>query len=354
MAPLRTWDIYGRVIDNWGDVGVCWRLARDLAARGQRVRLTLDDPGALAWMAPGAEPGGHGVTVCPWPGPGDDGDVVIEAFGTELPAPTLARLQAADAAPLWLNLEYLSAEPYVERSHALPSPQPGGATKWFFFPGFTARTGGLIREPGLLDARAAFDRDTWLRARGIHRRAGERVVSLFCYDGAPLAPWLDAEGEKPTLLLLTPGPAQALARTLEPRAGLRCVALPLLPQPEYDHLLWACDLNFVRGEDSLVRALWAGVPFVWQAYRQHDGAHRQKLDALIDRLALPADVAALWRAWNTPPAAGPWPAAPDAHAWQAAASRATAEQSAAPDLTSRLLAFSPPSAAPASAGPASG
>ena len=49
--------------------------------------------------------------------------------------------------------------------------------------------------------------------------------------------------------------------------------LPLLTQRDYDHLLWACDLNFVRGEDSFVRAQWAGAPFVWQIYPQDDGAH---------------------------------------------------------------------------------
>ena len=30
------WDLFCRVIDNHGDLGVCWRLARDLAARGER------------------------------------------------------------------------------------------------------------------------------------------------------------------------------------------------------------------------------------------------------------------------------------------------------------------------------
>jgi uncharacterized repeat protein (TIGR03837 family) len=355
MPPSRTWNIYCRVIDNFGDVGVCWRLASDLAARGQRVRLVLDETSTLVWMAPAGQ---AGVAVCGWPGPADPGEVVIEAFGCELPPATVATMQALRAArrepPLWLNLEYLSAEPYVERSHALPSPQPGGLLKWFFFPGFSARTGGLIREPGLLAARAAFDAGAWLARWGITRRAGERVVSLFCYDAAPLAAWFAAEAGRPTLLLATPGPAQALAAELPPQPALRIVAMPWLPQTEYDRLLWVCDLNFVRGEDSLVRALWAGAPFVWQAYRQNDGAHLKKLEALIEALALPADVAALWRAWNHPAGFARWPDPPDFATWRAAAVRAAAMQAALPDLVTQLLAFSPPSAAPHASVAASG
>ena len=74
--------------------------------------------------------------------------------------------------------------------------------------------------------------------------------------------------------------------------------LPWLTQPDFDRLLWACELNFVRGEDSLVRAVWAGAPFVWQAYPQHDGAHAAKVQALLAAMAAAPDVAALWRAWN--------------------------------------------------------
>ena len=44
------WDVFVRVIDNYGDVGVCWRLACGLAARGEQVRLWLDDLTALDWM----------------------------------------------------------------------------------------------------------------------------------------------------------------------------------------------------------------------------------------------------------------------------------------------------------------
>jgi elongation factor P len=183
------WDIFCKVIDNHGDLGVCWRLACQLAALGERVRLWIDDATALHWMAPA---GCDNVSVIDWLDPAATRkavaapapDVLIEAFGCE-PAPELvarfAEPPAAAGRATWINLEYLSAEPYVERLHGLPSPVfkgPGaGLTKRFFYPGFTPATGGLLREPDLLERRARFDRAQWLAAQEIPWRDGERLVT---------------------------------------------------------------------------------------------------------------------------------------------------------------------------------
>ena len=302
-SPPLSWDLYCLVIDNFGDAGVCWRLAADLAARGDRVRLVIDDAAPLAFMAPEGAPG---VTVFPWPGPQDGpGDVVVEAFGCDPPLKRVEAMAARRPPPVWINLEYLSAESYVERSHGLPSPQACGLTKWFFYPGFTERSGGLLREPALMAERAAFDRHAWLAEQGLSLRPGERVVSLFCYDNPQIPALLDALAAEPTLLLLTPGFAQQQVHAPSSegppdgeRGGLRTHALPWLDQPGFDRLLWTCDLNFVRGEDSLVRALWAGAPCVWQIYPQDDGAHAIKLQAMLDGMQAAPAVVALWRAWN--------------------------------------------------------
>ena len=329
------WDLFCRVIDNHGDLGVCWRLARDLAARGHGVRLWIDDASALAWMAPERP---TGIELRAWPaGDGDvqPGDVVVEAFGCELPSGFVARMAARRPQPRWINLEYLSAEDYVERSHGLASPQfsgPGaGLTKRFFYPGFTPRTGGLLREPGLLECVLTFDGAGWLARRGWAPRPDERVVSLFTYPNPALPALLDELAEQPTLLLACPGPLQA---RITERPGLRAIALPYLTQNDYDRLLWACDLNFVRGEDSFVRAQWAGKPFVWQIYPQEDGAHAPKLEAFMTAAQLPERWAAFWRGWNGL-APLPAPLAPDAgHAmhWRA-------ELALQPDLVSQLVGF---------------
>ena len=331
--PALHWDLFCRVIDNHGDTGVCWRLARQLAERGPGVRLVIDDPTALSWMAP---QGAAGVQVLPWPGPAEAGDVVIEAFGCDPPAGFVLAMAARPRPPVWINLEYLSAEGYVERSHGLRSPQRCGLDKWFFYPGFTGRSGGLLREPGLAEARAAFDRARWLQSRGLQVAAGERVISLFCYDNPALPALLQDLAAEPTLLLLTPGPAQQ--QVVQPPPGLRVARLPWLNQADFDHLLWACDLNFVRGEDSLVRAIWAGVPFVWQAYPQHDGVHRAKVDAMLAQARLPVGAAAVWRAWN---GGGqmPWPALPAVPTWGATTLHWRQTLLAQADLTTQLLDF---------------
>lgn len=346
------WDLFCRVIDNFGDAGVCWRLAADLGERGETVRLWLDDASALRWMAPRAA---HGVTVHAWDhadADADPGEVVVEAFGCDPPAGFVARMARRARPPVWINLEYLSAEDFVERNHGLPSPQwagPGrGLTKWFFHPGFTAATGGLLREPALLVERGRFDRDAWLDRQGWTRKPGERVVLLFCYENPAMPELLAALAAAPTLLLLAQGAAQRLAAGVPPVAGQRRVALPWLTQTEFDRALWSADLSFVRGEDSFVRAQWAGAPFVWQIYPQPDGVHAIKLQAFIDRFAalaadVPEAVWALWRAWN---GLAPWSAEaaaalqPAVQArWRLAASRWRAALATQDDLASRLLRF---------------
>ncbi|HMO49117.1 MAG TPA: elongation factor P maturation arginine rhamnosyltransferase EarP [Rubrivivax sp.] len=347
------WDLFCRVIDNFGDIGVCWRLAADLGARGEAVRLWVDDASALAWMAPGGAPNVRCVewhTDSELPEPGD---VVVEAFGCDPPPAFVARMARRAPPPLWINLEYLSAEAFVRRNHGLRSPQlagPGrGLDKWFYYPGFESGTGGLLREPGLIDAQRGFDGRAWLRARGIVPHPGERLLSLFCYDGAPLPALLHALADAPALLLLTPGAAARAWRAAGAQArvavppSLRCIELPWLAQPDYDRLLWACELNFVRGEDSFVRAQWAGAPFVWHIYPQHDAAHAAKLQAFLDLMLADADPSAadplrrLWLRWN---GLQPGPLAlPEPGPWRALARGWRDRLLAQPDLGTQLLGF---------------
>lgn len=314
-TPL-TWDLFCHVIDNWGDLGVCWRLASNLAARGQRVRLWADQPEPLDWMAPGARAGAFaGIEVRHWPRTDASAlppslppsDVLVEAFGCEIAPEWVAALQPEPTGDepqrLWLNLEYLSAEPYVERCHRLASPVMSGPlrgrTKWFFYPGFTPATGGLLREPGLMAQRTAFERESWLRAQGLPDGGDAPRVTLFCYEPGHLPALLHDPVLRGAHWLVAPGrPAAALASAWHGSAPAQRHELPHLPQTEFDHLLWASDLNLVRGEDSLVRALWAGQAFVWHIYPQHDDAHHLKLEAFLDWLRAPPSLRAFHRVWN--------------------------------------------------------
>lgn len=359
MNTGKLWNIFCRVIDNYGDIGVCWRLSADLAARGQRVRLWVDDAGALAWMAPG---GAAGVEVIPWTANIDTGgleigEILVEAFGCEIPPEFIAAYANATKESghpcVWINLEYLSAERYAERCHGLPSPVmsgPGaGLTKHFFYPGFNAATGGLLRENDLAKRQTTFDRESWLQQVGIPFQ-GERLISLFCYEPPALGALLTQLANDPqaTRLMVTAGRATAAVQTcldalkqsqpLWNRQGaLTFSFLQPFTQVEFDHLLWTADLNFVRGEDSLVRALWADKPFIWQIYPQHDNAHHEKLAALLAVLNAPPSWCEFHEVWNGV-TKGDLPTL-DPTQWQQTVNDASALLLQQDDLVTRLLNF---------------
>ena len=372
-TPPLQWDIFCQVIDNFGDIGVCWRLARDLAQRGHSVRLWTDDASALQWMAPD---GCAGVQVLPWGGALPDHaedaaptDVLIEAFGCDI-TPEIIAATASDIRarglkdpklkpPVWINLEYLSAESYVARCHRLPSPvQHGpaaGWTKWFFYPGFTPATGGLLRELDLSARQAQFDVAAWRSAHSADKEvpvSGERWISLFCYEPPALAQLLAQleDASTPTRLLVTPGRAAASVvdfysqNGLQPfkhgRKQLLISYLKPCTQSAFDEMLWACDVNLVRGEDSLVRALWAGQPFVWHIYPQHDNAHHDKLQAFLDWLQAPASLRQFHAVWNGIESAPLAQLDEDTlREWGACVRRARAQLSTQKDLLTQLLGF---------------
>lgn len=336
-------DIFCRVVDNFGDIGVCWRLARRMAhGHAWQVRLWVDDLEAFARIQPGIEPRlarqtFHGIDIVQWSADTTElepGDVVIEAFACDPPASFVQAMrrrqqQGAGPAPIWINLEYLSAESWVESCHALPSIRPDGLTKTFFFPGFTPATGGLLREPDLDVQRDALQssrslQEQFLRGLGLsdglldHWRAGARLVSLFCYHYAPIDALAQAltRDARPTLLMVPEGVAPGLEAELTrlgapvPPAGrlpahVQVARVPFVSQPDFDRILWCADLNFVRGEDSFVRAAWAARPLVWQIYAQDENAHLEKLEAWLARYPGPPEAQSVIRAWNmTSPAGG--------------------------------------------------
>lgn len=353
----RAFDIFCRVIDNFGDAGVCWRLSRQLAAQGFAVRLWLDRRETLAKMLP-ALAGTQGprtidrVRILPWERasraqPPRDG-VVIEAFACNLPQAYEAQMLQRHC--LWINLEYLSAESWVEQYHGLPSLQPSGVPKYFYFPGFTRASGGLLREPGLplSPVRAGVEsRRARLNAlTGVsmpEASAAMRYALLFCYADAPIGGLQAgfAALEQPTCLLV-PGTSHP---TLRSQGMLHVQHIPFVPQARFDELLSCCDLNFVRGEDSLVRAIWTGAPFVWQVYPQEDAIHLQKLEAWLSRAAFPAEAQVLQRAWNghdDDALARALRGALRADSWAAWKTRCAAwshELALQPDLASNLIAF---------------
>jgi uncharacterized repeat protein (TIGR03837 family) len=309
--------IFCQVVDNYGDIGICWRLSRQFhAEHGIAVTLWVDDLASFRRIWPQVDVGADvqqidGVTVRHWRGqdgefaPADIPDVVIEFFGVDIPPGYIAAMAQCEPRPVWINYEGLSAEEWVEGCHRLPSMHPRlKLTKHFFFPGFTDKTGGLLRERGLVEECERFQADpaammAFLARFGVTpAEMASRKVSLFCYPEAPVSELFEAweQGGSAVTCLVPEGVARDKVSAflgLEARAGasatrgaLTVRVIPFMPQTDYDRLLWACDLNFVRGEDSWVRAQWAARPFIWHIYPQDENLHHVKLRAFLQKYAV--------------------------------------------------------------------
>ena len=400
-SPKLKWDIFCNVVDNFGDIGVCWRLACNLAARGKTVRLWTNDASPLAWMAPDGQANIE-VIECENGIPKDAGtaykarldtlldavldavpdalpDVLVDTFDCEF-AINLIAAQAINTPasgtnsttlehirPVWLNLEYLTAESFAERAHTLPYVHRSGAaqgwTQRYFYPGFNDKTGGLLREVDLFERQKAFDKTAWLAGLKFEvsnyshsesikpTLSSSRLISLFCYEPAALESLIDqlSNSETPTCLLVTAGRATHAVRTvlegkkrLEPAyllsKQLSILYLPQLTQTDYDHLLWCCDLNFVRGEDSLVRAIWATKPFIWQIYPQHDGVHLAKLGAFLAMMEAPASLKIAHQVWNSSANEATFPDL-ELGIWAKSAQNLSTKLRLQVDLASSLIAF---------------
>ena len=376
--PLRALAIFCKVVDNFGDIGICWRLARQLQLEhGLAVTLWVDDLASFARLCPavrGDVEQQHidGVTVRHWRSqdgaftPGEVADIVIEFFAVDIPPGYVEAMAQCTPRPVWINLEGLSAEAWVEGCHALPSMHPRlPLTKHFFFPGFTGKTGGLLCEAGLDAQRTAFQADAGAQAAFLDKLGVTPAeqqgfkVSLFCYPHAPVSALFEVwQGGAASVTCLVPeGVAReavraflgmpAVAGAAATSGALSVRVLPFVPQPDYDKLLWACDLNFVRGEDSWVRAQWALKPFVWHIYTQDENLHHVKLRAFLQRYAFDTgSLAAFSLCWNgaaTPDESG-WPGQwaslqRDLPALAAHAVLWRRQMTALGDMASNLLAF---------------
>jgi uncharacterized repeat protein (TIGR03837 family) len=312
------WDIFCQIVDNYGDAGVCWRLARALSRLSSssvnnvecddsRIRLFCDDLNVLNVITHGdavAHGASLGVEVLPWSAAESPailasvGDVVIEAFACHLPKPYVEAMvqktsqKVSVKQPIWINLEYLTAEAWADDMHLMPSPQNNGLNKYFYFPGFTPKAGGVLLGDWDEVTSNSLNIPTSLSSAFESCRPKSKKVSIFNYKQAPLDAWLGSvnqvaleHGEMVDVFLCADQnvstTTQAALSSVD--SAVKLIQLPFIPQEDYDYLLSVCDINLVRGEDSFVRAQWAGKPFIWDIYPQSDLAHEVKLDAFLER-----------------------------------------------------------------------
>ena len=305
------WDIFCKVVDNFGDIGICWRLAQQLhSAHGLHIRLWVDDLDSAQKIIPNLninlnQQVVHDIAIFKWNSADkeDEADfsqaasVVIEAFACGLPKAYLASMMQQQSK--WVNLEYLSAETWVDDFHAKPSPKPDGLIRHFYFPGFTDKTGGLIRTADVFHKNQLLADNMQLQNDFLDSlRLSNHLclkVSLFCYPFAPVQQLLGvmAQAAQPIHCYVSDshifaqvahffGLESIQAGQALVQQNLTLHVLPFLSQADYDKLLAVSDLNFVRGEDSWIRAIWAGKPFIWQPYIQDENAHMVKLNAFLD------------------------------------------------------------------------
>ncbi len=324
------WDIFCTVIDNYGDIGVTWRLARQLSAEYQLpVKLWADDLACFQRILPELNPrlerqNFGDIEIIVWndrtPQSWRAGEVIIEAFACELPEYIKSQLGKPDKqAPVWLNLEYLCAEEWIDDVHGLPSIQHNGVNKYFFFPGFSEKSGGLIFESDLFERQQTFlaqenVKADFLSKSGIDYQQ-QQIISVFSYETPALESLVTyfINNEPKTILLVPDGRSlMSVARALgaerkQLQAGkpiqagnLSLAVLPFTTQQGFDELLWISDINIIRGEDSFMRAQWARKPFIWHIYPQDEQAHIEKLNAFLDRYCarLPEETADAHRQVN--------------------------------------------------------
>ncbi|MGN0902120.1 MAG: elongation factor P maturation arginine rhamnosyltransferase EarP, partial [Succinivibrio sp.] len=281
ILSMNTIDIFCDVIDNYGDAGVCLRLGRDLTKNNCQVRIFCNDLNVINTITGSDDQNNSKLKILSWPSSNiqyTPSEIVIQAFSVRLPDNILFHLK--DKKSLVINLEYLTAEDFAEDCHTLPS-YTDGMVSYFFFPGFTSKTGGVIIEDELLSK--------------INSSNKNAQITLFSYENERVKEFLDKLDHdlqlKMNLLLFEGKPLinfNSLYKTnhkvkdIFKEGNYSVIVKQMTDQNEYDTCLTNSLINMVRGEDSIVRAMLTGNCFLWHIYPQDENAHISKINALFD------------------------------------------------------------------------
>lgn len=299
-----------KVVDNYGDIGVAYRLAKALSDINPSLDIALvcSNLKSFALMADGIDPGKKTQnflykntkwTIIDWDEPEDftynasPFPVILECFQCGRPEWLEKILFAKDSKQVFhvLNIEYLTAEQYADDFHLLKSyTRSANVKKIFFMPGFTAKTGGLI-----LTGKEQSLNSSGLLAKLLYEKAGFNIL-FFAYKREcssivkAIAQFqeekrrVDKSFEVCVFIAAGQSAGPFIEAWEKQKKPFKAVRLPFLRQEEWDMLLTHMDLNFVRGEDSLSRAALAGLPYVWNAYIQDEDYQLVKVDALLERM----------------------------------------------------------------------
>ncbi|MGN1393772.1 MAG: elongation factor P maturation arginine rhamnosyltransferase EarP [Succinivibrionaceae bacterium] len=284
-------DIFCKVVDNYGDIGVCYRLSKELSKNNVEVYLYVDNIESFNKISKNK----HNVNIIKWDQQKKDfllHDVIIEAFGCNLPSVVINKITKQN---IWINLEYLSAENWIESCHKLPSLVNNNALKYFFFPGFTNKTGGLNYENHFItiSKEIATKKINCLFSQS-SQYANFFKVLIFSYDNNCLANAIEIlQKIKTNILIFLPNSISNKKLLSTPKLkkildnyykNIKIIEFDMIDQDDFNYLLKYTDLNIVRGEDSITQAIITKTPFLWNIYPQADNAHINKLKSLIDQM----------------------------------------------------------------------
>ena len=276
-------DVFCDVIDNFGDAGVCLRLCRDFSKKNYEVRLFCNNVNILNKITNSEDASNRFLSLLSWSDKNMDyspSEVVIQAFSVRLPDNLIKKIKTRKSTVI--NLEYLTAETFAEDCHKLPS-YADGFESFFFFPGFTKKTGGVVIEKSFLEK--------------INKTKSKesKNITLFSYENEKVKSVINSLNKEKFILNIFEGKGLNNFNNqlkLNLSAGdeyklneLTVRVLPMVSQDEYDSYLIDSKLNLVRGEDSIVRAMLTGNPFLWHIYPQEEDVHKDKIEALFDRMS---------------------------------------------------------------------
>lgn len=323
-----------KVVDNFGDIGVAYRLAKSLCELDSTLNITIVCSNLVSFskLAEFVAPekkiqtvrfGRVNWTVLDWKQDEDSlaelknsalpvsdfsFPVILECFQCGRPEWLESILGKSGRAHHILNVEYLTGEDYAEEFHLLKSYSRNPyIKKRFFMPGFTDKTGGLLWDSAFLAAVKKSSKSADLFKISIF--SYERDFSLILKRIEAFQTKMRAKNKSFSVeILAAAGKSQLFVKSAweNTEKKVRLTLLPFLPQEEYDRILSDCDVNFVRGEETLARACLCGKPFVWHAYVQDDNYQLVKVGAFLNHLKHHFDEASfsklktLFESYNTP------------------------------------------------------
>ena len=280
-------DIFCQVIDNYGDVGVAYRLAREFKRvyPNKKLRFVINQIEELNLIRKSED-----IEIILYKDISkieNSADLIIESFGCEIPKEYMDK--ALKNSKLIINLEYFSAEKWVDDFHLQESFLGGNLKKYFFIPGLSEKSGGILLDNEFLERKKKVEanKEYYLEKFGIKEKY-DLIGSVFSYEKNfdSLIEELKKLGKKIILLVLSEKTQKNFIKYFDNGNNydkIKFVKLPFFTYDKYEELLALCDFNLVRGEDSFVRALLLGKPFLWHIYPQDENTHIEKLESFLEK-----------------------------------------------------------------------